>query len=374
MPAPLIAHILHRLDYGGLENGVVNLINGLPPEMARHTVICMTDAADFRQRIRRPDVEVHQLHKRPGKDPAAYWRLWRLLRRLRPAVVHTRNTGVLDCQFIARLAGVGQRIHGYHGWDVGDLHGDNPRQQRLRRLLDPLVSRYVVVSRQIGAWLESSLGVDPDRIEQICNGVDTTRFSPAPDSGSRPREPLVVGTVGRLQAVKNQALLVEAFGRLLARRPELASRLRLVLGGDGPERSRLEAAIAAAGLGSQVVITGWRDDVPALLREFHVFVLPSLNEGISNTILEAMATGLPVVATDVGGNGELVEDGVTGFLVPSGDADALAGRLAAYADDPELLRAHGLAARRRAESEFSIRRMLERYENLYRRRLPPVTA
>jgi len=365
MPAPLIAHILHRLDYGGLENGLVNLINGLPADSYRHVIICMTTASDFRQRIRRQDVAVHELHKAPGKDPAAYLRLWRLLRELRPAAVHTRNTGVIDCQVVARLAGVPRRIHGYHGWDVDDLTGTDPGRNRLRRLCDPFVDRYVVLSRQIGSWLTGTLGVAPARVTHICNGVDVERFRPSPAQGNS-RGPVVIGTVGRLQAVKNQILLVQACGLLRRQAPELAGTWQLRIIGDGPGRPALEAAIDAEGLVSDASITGWNDDVPAALRDIDIFVLPSLNEGISNTILEAMATGLSVIATDVGGNPELVADNETGFLIPANDPAALAGRLLRYLQSPALLQAHGRAARGRAEREFSLQRMLADYADLYR--------
>jgi sugar transferase (PEP-CTERM/EpsH1 system associated) len=364
MPAPLIAHIVHRLDYGGLENGLVNLINGLPADSFRHVIICMTAASDFRQRIRRRDVDVHELHKARGKDPAAYLRLWRLLRRLRPAAVHTRNTGVIDCQIVARLAGVPRRIHGYHGWDVDDLTGTDPGRNRLRRLCDPFVDRYVVVSRQIASWLTGTLGVATSRVTHICNGVDVKRFRPAP-ARDNPTGAVVIGTVGRLQTVKNQVLLVRGCGLLLRQAPERAGTWRLCLVGDGPERAALEAAIDAEGLRPNATITGWNDDIPAALGGIDIFVLPSLNEGISNTVLEAMATGLPVIATAVGGNPELVVENETGFLIPPNDPAALAERLLRYLRSPALLREHGRAARDRAEREFSIQRMLLDYARLY---------
>lgn len=370
MPEPLIAHVVHRLDYGGLENGLVNLLNRLPDTTGRHAVVCMTRASDFRTRLRRPDIPVYEIDKRPGKDPGAYLRLWRLLRHLRPALVHTRNTGVLDCQPVARAAGVRTGLHGYHGWDVDDLHGQDPRRNRLRRLCDPFVRHYVAVSRQIESWMTGTLGIDPGRISRICNGVDTGRFRPA----QPPEAEFVIGTVGRLQAVKNQALLLEAFARLLADRPAERARLRLALIGDGPERGRLERMAVEAGMADRVDFAGWNDDVAASLASLSVFVLPSLNEGISNTVLEAMACGLPVVATAVGGTPELVSNGETGFLVDSGDVAGMAGRLAAYLDSPGLRQRHGTAARGRACHEFSIERMVADYDTLYRRLLGPRQA
>jgi sugar transferase (PEP-CTERM/EpsH1 system associated) len=359
---PLIAHIVYGLDYGGLENGLVNLINGLPREAARHTVICLTRATDFRQRIRRPDVTVHELHKQPGKDPATYLRLWRLLRSLKPTVVHTRNAGVIDCQAVACLAGVPVRIHGWHGWDVDDLHGTSPRRRRLRQACDRFIHRHIAVSRQLADWLQQADGVSPDRVTHICNGVDIERFAPALKAPG----PFVIGTVARLQAVKDQQTLLRAVALLMAGHPQLRDTLRLRLVGDGPERRALEALVLELGIGDVTAMPGFSDDVPAVLRSFDVFALPSLNEGISNTILEAMACGVPVIATNVGGNPELVLDGVTGSLIPVGDPATLSARLSQYATDPALLQAHGAAARHRVEQQFSIPTMLANYAELYR--------
>lgn len=365
MALPLIAHVLYRLDYGGLENGLVNLLNRLPGEAYGHTVICMTEFTGFRKRIERPDITVHALGKRPGQDPRAYLRLAGLLRELRPAVLHSRNVGVLDCSLVAALAGVPVRIHGYHGWDVDDLHGRRLKRRVFRRTLHPFVDRFVAVSRDIEHWLVTSEGVAPGRVTQIYNGVDTDRFRP-PDHLRGADDPLLIGSVGRLQAVKNHVLLVDACADLLARRPDLRGRFEVSLVGDGPERSAVEARIGERGLGGIVRVAGFSDDVASRLRAFDVFVLPSLNEGISNTILEAMASGLPVVATRVGGNVELVDDGVTGTLVAPDDAAPMAAALERYVDDPDARRSHGRQARAIAEQRFSLDAMTRAYDQLYR--------
>ena len=377
---PLVAHVIHRLAIGGLENGLVNLINTMPPDRFRHAIVCLTDFTDFRQRIRRPDVEVFALRKRPGLDLSVHRRFWSLLRKLRPTIVHTRNLGTLEFQWIAAAAGVRARVHGEHGWDTVDLHGKNPRYIRLRRLTRAVVSRYIALSRDIQHWLIDTVRVRPEHITQIYNGVDTDRFHPAADGAGEgglparegilpagfagPRD-VVFGTVGRLEQVKNTLHLIEAFIALAERAPALKPRLRLAVVGDGSLRGPILERLGTCGLGSQVWLPGARDDIPEVLRALDVFVLPSLNEGISNTILEAMASGLPVVATRVGGNPELVEAGKSGFLPAGNDAGALAEALLRYAESTELRVLHGRRGRARVESHFSLAAMACAYLRTY---------
>jgi sugar transferase (PEP-CTERM/EpsH1 system associated) len=369
---PLIAHVIYRLAVGGLENGVVNLVNGLQETQFRHAIVTLAGYTDFRDRIRRTDVEVLSLDKRPGKDPGVYARFHRVLRRLRPRVVHTRNLGTIDLQWIAALAGVPVRIHGEHGWDAADLDGSSPRNLRIRRACRPAIHHYVTMSKDLEHWLDERVGVRPDRITQIYNGVDVARFGPGraplPDAPwAADPDPIVIGTVGRLERTKNQGLLLEAFARLVARAPDRSPRLRLLIAGDGPDRAALEAHARALAIADRVWFTGARADVPDVMRALDVFVLPSLNEGISNTLLEAMASARPVIATAVGGNPELIEDAITGFLVAGQQPDALADRIAAYVANPELASAHGRAGRERAVTRFGLPRMLEDYRALYSR-------
>jgi len=367
---PLIAHVVHRLDYGGLENGVVNLINALPSDAFRHAVVCLTDYTDFRERIRVPNVPCLPLHKREGKDVDLYRRLWGTFRRLRPDIVHTRNLATLEAQVPAFLAGVPGRVHGEHGWDMGDLDGRSRKPALIRRAVRPLVNEYVALSRHIAAYLEERIGIEPERISQIYNGVDAKRFHPGTDRswvGERfgAGEHVVIGTVGRLQPVKDQAALVRAFARLAGETG--GERLRLVVVGDGPLRGDLEALARDLGVEGLCWFAGAQDDIPKLLGGMDVFCLPSLAEGISNTILEAMACGVPVVATAVGGNPELVEHEISGALIPPEDEGALAAALDTYAASPELRRRHGQAARRAVEERFTLAVMVDRYQRLYER-------
>jgi sugar transferase (PEP-CTERM/EpsH1 system associated) len=361
----LVAHIIFRLDYGGLENGVVNLINHMPRESIRHAIICLAGFTEFRQRIDRADVEVYSLDKRPGKDLGAYWRLWRLLRKLKADIVHTRNLGTVDLQWVACLAGVRKRVHGEHGWDSGDLRGIDPKARLIRRVCDATIHRYVAVSQDIARWLNVTVGIAERRITQIYNGVDTGKFSAAggmpadwPWAEPPARGGVVFGTVGRLVAIKNQSMLLEAFANL--------KRLFLVMVGDGPMAPELRKLADRLQIADCVWFAGARDDVPNLLRSMDVFVLPSLNEGISNTLLEAMSAGKAIIAGNVGGNAELIENGATGRLFDSREPRQLLECMTAYCDDPELRARHGAAARQSVSRRFSLDAMAGSYFQLYR--------
>jgi len=219
------------------------------------------------------------------------------------------------------------------------------------------------------------------RIEQICNGVDTGRFRPAAsgraamlEAGFRGHDHWLVGTVGRMESVKDQTNLARAFVLAVQARPAARARMRLVFVGDGTLRRAVEAILDQAGMRDLAWFAGERADVLGLLQGLDCFVLPSLAEGVSNTLLEAMACGLPAVATRVGANGELVDEGVTGATVPAADSPALAQAILHYFDHPALAVEHGRAARARAQQQFSLERMVDRYHDLYSRLLQPSAA
>jgi sugar transferase (PEP-CTERM/EpsH1 system associated) len=295
-----------------------------------------------------------------------------VLHELRPALVHTRNLPTLEFQSVAALAGVRARIHGEHGRDIYDLDGSNRKYILLRKALSPFVSRYTAVSYDLAQWLVGTVGLAAEKVVHICNGVDTQRFYPN-KGGRLPMGPdgfvrqgtLIVGTVGRMQTVKDQLTLVRAFIHLIQTDPEAQERLRLVMIGDGPLREESQKLLRTAGAEALAWLPGERAGIPDIMRAMDLFVLPSIAEGISNTILEAMASGLPVVATNVGGNPELVKEGQTGTLVPASDLVAMANAIQAYLRNPGRLREHGRPARDRVERLFSIDAMIKSYLRLY---------
>ncbi len=362
-----IVHIVHRFDTGGMENGMVNLFNTLSPERYRHTVVALTDYGDFRQRITAQPVEFHALHRAPGHGFGWTVRLWKLLRSLKPDLVHTRNLAALEAQFVAAAAGIRATVHGEHGRDVFDLYGQNWKYNLLRRAAKPFVSNYIAVSQDLETWLRLAIRVPPRKLHHIYNGVDSEKFHPR--EGARPAfahpESIVFGSVGRMVAVKDYPTLTRAFIQLVRQQPERAARARLVIVGEGPARKICLDLLQAAGLAHLAWLPGVRDDIADIMQVLDVFVLPSKNEGISNTILEALASGLPVIATAVGGNLELVEEGVNGMLVQPGDVGGMAQALLAYLDAPARIAEHGAHARQHAVQRFSIPVMAEAYSLVY---------
>jgi sugar transferase (PEP-CTERM/EpsH1 system associated) len=352
---------LYSFGTGGLEKGIATVVGNASPEF-EHIVVCLTESGAS-ARLLPPGTRVIELHKPPGNSLRFLWRLARVLRSLRPDVVHTRNWSGMDAVIAARLAGIRNVVHGEHGWGVEDPEGLNPKRLRVRRFLDRWVREYTCVARAMVPWLQDTVGVRRP-VTQIYNGIDTERFRPGPE-GARsrdefgiPADAFVVGVVGRLDPIKDHPTLFAAFDALRGSVPSA----RLLVVGDGPERGRLEALA-----GEGVLFAGDRRDVPELMRAMDVFVLPSRNEGISNTILEAMATGLPIVATDVGGNPELVLQGRTGTLVSLGDPILLGAALRKYRSNLVHRAREGQLARARACDVFSVGAMVLGYEEVYGR-------
>lgn len=368
----LVVHLIHQLDVGGLENGLINLIKHMPPERYRHAIVCLKDYSEFHAHIKTRGVEIISLNKREGKDFGHYLRMFRTLRALQPDLIHTRNLCGIEGQLVAALAGVKLRVHGEHGRDMFDLYGKRLKYQLLRRLLRPLIGHFIAVSADLEHWLIDSVGAQPERVSQIANGVDSIQFHPrlgpaaavGPD-GFMQDNSFVIGSVGRMVDVKNFTTLVEAFLRLIAAPHPAHQRLRLLIVGDGPTRAECLEMLKCAGASHRAWLPGERTDIAQLLRAMDLFVLPSLAEGSSNTILEAMATGLPVVATAVGGNTELVRPGFTGILVPPKSPELMAAAIADYCRIPDMGTRHGARARSQVIATHSLPAMARGYLAVY---------
>lgn len=358
-----ILHIIYQLSTGGLENGLVNLINSLPEDKYEHHILSLTTASHFKDRIKSANCIVSCLEKKPGPLFWYYAKIFHIIKRYQPDIVHTRNLATIECQFLAFLARVPIRLHGEHGRDTTDLKGENKKNLRLKTLLKPFIHRFIPLSKELESKLIEKVGVTKAKITQIYNGVNINRFQSVNKRiKNYQAEPFVIATVGRLQPVKNFSILIKAFTIL---KQEVDTELKLWIVGDGPLKESLLALCKDLNVEKDVIFWGERHDIPELLQQTDLFVLPSLIEGISNTILEAMGCGLPVVATDVGGNPELIQNAYNGQLFDPHNAMQLKNIIKDYLSNETMRIVQGENSRKRAEQYFSLEAMVAQYHNLY---------
>ena len=357
-----ILNIVHSLDIGGMENGLVNLINRTDPNIFFHDVCCLSRSGRFAKRIVRDDCRIFSLHKKKSYDLAMHCKLWKILKGKKYDIIHTRNWSTFDAILPGKLLNNSHIVHSEHGTGFS---GDIRRRIIARRMLDACISRYVTVSKALQDWLCKDVGIKENKIRVISNGVDTERFCPAVSVKrgllNIPSHYIVIGFVGRLDRIKNLPLLITAFSILLRDFPNLC----LLIVGDGPDEPRLRSMVCELGLFEKVRFLGPQNDVVLYLRLMNLFVLPSQLEGMSNTILEAMSVGLPVVAFRVGGNTEIVDHRRTGILVDDQTPEALSKAISFYLKNPDKISQHGKTGRKRVLNEFSISRMVSGYETLY---------
>lgn len=366
-PRPVrVLHLIACLGLGGrtggTEYGIIKLVNGLDAREIASSVCSTIDADPAFVALLGDSVGYFQCGKRAGNDVRLVPRLCRVMRAVRPDIVHTHAWGTLvEGLVAARLCRVPILIHGEHG-----TVQDKPYQLRVQRWAWARATQVLSVSSRLADTLARTVGFPRERIAVIRNGVDLTRFSPARRAGGRAALALeeadvAIGTVGRLVAVKDHATFVGALA--VVAREGLS--FRAFIAGDGPLRADLEALIARLGLASRVTLLGHRADVEHVLAGLDVFVLSSVSEGLSNTIQEALCSGVPVVATHVGGADELVDEGTTGLLVPKQDAEAMGRALVTLVRDPAARRRFAAAAAERAAREFGFDAMARGYRDLY---------
>jgi glycosyltransferase involved in cell wall biosynthesis len=362
-----IAHVVENLERGGLERVVIDLAR----EQARRgdavQVLCLFDRGALADELEGAGVPVHACGKRGGLDVAALWRLRTQLRAHRTTVMHSHNAAA-HYHAVLAAAGLGIRttVNTRHG--MGVRQAGSRREWLFRRAL-PWTDRVATVCEAARREVAASGLIPAAKLVAVPNGIRLDAFAPggaaeraalAVELGFPPGTP-VVGAVGRMNWAKDPQGMLQAFRILLVGHPQAV----LAWAGDGAERPAFEAAARAAGIADRVRALGDRGDVPRLLRGFTLYAMSSRTEGYSIALLEACASGLPIVATDVGGNREIVREGVNGRLVPAGDPQALASALAGLLDDPERAAVMGAAGRAFAEIHGSLAAMADRYAALY---------
>jgi sugar transferase (PEP-CTERM/EpsH1 system associated) len=363
----VIGHTIYAFKDGGMERGLLNIINYGDWDRFHHVIMCLTEAGAFAKRLSSPTHRVVQFNKQKGNDLKLSWRIAEKARQFQVSILHARGwPTLLETAVAARLAGVRQTIYGFHGKTLQELKGTGMKRQIAERLVVRSYDRVVTLNARMRADFAKNCGLPEDRIDLIANGVDVTTFAPRGDRHALrvkfgiPTDRFVVGNVARLDAVKNHEVILRA----IARSPSQQLRPYFILVGEGPHRVGLESEIGRLGLYKDVRLFGYSDYIRELLNCMDLYIQSSFYEGFSNTVLEAMACGLPVLATDVGGTADLFSQGVEGWLFSPNDDETLASLIVQLERDPSLRNA-GLRGRQRVVQNFSVQTMVRQYESLY---------
>lgn len=363
---PTICQVLHGLGVGGAEVLAARLARQLAHRF-RFTFICLDELGTLGEQLRDEGFPVTVLGRRAGVDLKCTWRLAKLLRREQADIIHAHQYTPFFYAITARLL---YRRAPVLFTEHGRWFPDYPRQKRIlaNRLLLARRDRVVAVGEHVRQALIDNEGIPAERTSVIYNGIDLSPFGHGCNGRLTTRQEMGVGTddlviiqVARLDALKDHATAIQTLAQVVQFRPNA----RLVLVGEGPELAGIQQLVRERGLEPNVRFMGLRRDVPRLLRAADLFLLSSKSEGIPLTVIEAMAAGLPVVSTNVGGVSEIIDHGQTGLLAPAGDADKLATNILELIRKPELHARVASLGQQRASTLFSESRMHDEYSRLF---------
>lgn len=363
-----VGHTIYSFKDGGMERGLLNVINYSDPERFRHVILCLTESGTFAEHLKAPDCLVVNLQKKEGNDLRLPKRLAAAARQYELDILHARGWPTLvETAVAALLANVTTTVYGFHGKTIDDLQGIGLVRRLAQRLFIRCYSRVITLNQLMANDFACECGLPLDQIRIIGNGVDIHHFSPRTDRSDLrvrfglPPDRLILGNVARLDPVKNHDVIIRALYRLR----QHPSRPFVLLVGEGGHRPILEEQIKRRGLAEDVKLFGYSERISALLNCMDLYVQSSFYEGFSNTILEAMACGVPVLASRVGGTADLFTDGEQGLLFPSDDDATLAQLITRFADDRVLRLSMADRARRHVIEHFSVQTMVRKYEALY---------
>lgn len=368
MPIRILHVIDTMLGMGGMEKNVISLIKRMDEDRFEH-VICVVRSLGSMVNDVPNRARVICLERMQTGRSFLGWRLAKLIDEVKPTIVHSRNWGTIEAVLAGGWAGSCALVHSEHGLDFGNAQAEPMRRRTLRRLAFQLADRVYCVSYALRDYYARSTGFSSRRIQVIHNGVDTDRFCPRENARFRMRQLLgiapdefCIGVIGRLEPVKDLLTLLRAAAEL----SKTGVLWRMIIAGDGSESATLRRFVnEGLNLRDRVRFLGEVENVSDLLNAFDVYALPSLYEGISNSLLEAMATALPAVASAAGGNTEVIVDQESGLLFPVGDVQALAGGLRLVWEREDQRARLGRNAYKRVQTHFSMDSMIRRHEDLY---------
>lgn len=353
-----VVHLVYSMGCGGLEKVIVNLINASKNYSCEHIIVTLTSDHELISLID-GNISVYCVNKKPGKDLHCHWRLFKLLRELRPDVINTYNFGTIEYHMIAKWAGIPLGVHSDHGRGGDDSAGKNSINNTVRRFMSRFIDVYVVVSKDLYSWVKNDIKIKTKQIKIVQNGVALENYSEQRSSTTA----FTFCTVGRLDEIKNQTLMIKAYGQAIDAYPKLGE-TKLQIAGDGPMRDVLKLLISNLGLKNNIELLGYREDIANILSLADAFVLSSNYEAMPMTILEAMASHVPVVTTDVGGIRHFISDQEATF-VESCNEQMLKDQFIDLYQYPENYQAKINNAYQLVSDNYSLHSMCKTYMDIY---------
>lgn len=361
-----IMYLVHSLERGGLEKCVALLVNKINPEIFIPSVCCLSGLGPSLILIEKDSVKIFNMEKGEAHEVFLFLRLAKLFKKEKIDILHTNGWATLfDGVLGAKVGGIPVIVHSEHGKDPEDFVQIQQRRVWTRRLITPFLDKMITVSDDIKKQFVNITGLKTEQITCIHNGIEFQDMEinykeKRREIGVKDHE-ILIGSVGRLESVKNYDMFIRAAEIVLKEYPLV----KFIIIGDGSLRQKLHSLITEIGINKSVFLLGERNDVNELLKIMDIFVLPSISEGLSLALLEAMANKLPIVATNVGGNPEVVIDGKTGILVPSGDIFSLVMAITELIKDENKRKNMGEDGFVMVKKEFAVEKMIANHEELY---------
>lgn len=364
-----VCHLVYSFDIGGLERVIANCIGALDKNAYRHSIIALTEVGDFISEIDGV-VEHYSLNKKSGHDFLIHLKLYKILKEIRPDILHSYNLSTIEYQWLTSFLDIQLRIHAEHGRDSYDMNGTVKKYQLLRRVMSPFIDHFVTVSQDLHHWLRDDVLIPEKKLLLITNGIDTDYYRPDDIKSEHKgiyKGKFIFGHVSRLHPIKNQEFLIESFNKACTLSSSFRESCLLIIVGDGPDKDKLKKLVDNnENLKDKIIFTGSKSNVREYYSIFDVFVMSSLAEGVPMTLLESMSMGVPHLVTSVGGIKEVVEEGITGISLCDEDKDTYHEKMVELFENKNNLSTLSQNSRLRVTSSYSQNNMVGSYNRIYK--------